>query len=494
MGAYGCSLLIEFLDMKILPPKAVSDSGFLGRSKHALILAVLIVAPLIAQVEVYPRDAHVNLYFPQLADGGTSAQRWQTSFTFVNSASQNVNVKLYLYANDGSPMALDMGGGPTSIVAFSMPANGRTTLRSRMATQTTVTGWAVATASLPIQGTVLFRQFIGSQPAVELSAAATLPSSAYQSPANRNLGIALANVYSAPISVSLGAFDQNGALLGTVQLSLAAREHRSFNLWQALPGLPADFLGSVQLWSHQDTPSYQFLAWTLNEDGGVLSTLPSGRLEWPVAHWDRIWLVFQKALDAAKRRYPSLDWNSPSVRLEINAKWYGLDGKEAINATSHSDGTLKIPYSISELISDSQSELGWLVAHELGHQVQFRGRKLVFDSSNQETDADIIGLQLCLDAGFDPYAAAGTLAKLAMVTGTAGLSAQVMQDYDVALGLYPHLSWGTRINNLWNLIVQVCQIPSNKAACARFKAFQHPDLPGGVPLALPHDANLPERR
>lgn len=403
---------------------------------HAI--AFVLALPLSGQVEVYPRDAHVNLYFPQLADGGNATQRWQTSFVFVNSSSQTVNVLLYLYANDGSPLPLDLGEGPASRVTLSIQPLGRATLRSRMATSSIVTGWAVANATLPVQGTVFFRQFIGDQPGVELSASATLPSPAYQSPANRNLGIALANVYSVPISVSVRAYDQGGAAVGSALLPLSPREHRSFNLWEVLPALPSKFIGSVQMWP--DVPSYVFLAWTLNEDGGLLSTLPSGRIEWPIAHWDRIWLVFQKALEAAKLRYPAANWDTPPVTLKIDPRLYGRDGRDVINAFSSTDGSVRIPYSISELISDSQSELGWIVAHEVGHQVQFRNGKLQYDPSNVETDADIIGLQLCLDAGFDPYAAAGALAKMAMVSGTSGLTAQTATDHNVTIGLDQHLS------------------------------------------------------
>jgi hypothetical protein len=62
-------------------------------------------------------------------------------------------------------------------------------------------------------------------------------------------------------------------------------------LGQLIPSLPANFLGSVLMApATQAEERWQFLAWTANEDAGMLSTLPPGRAEWPISHYDRIWL------------------------------------------------------------------------------------------------------------------------------------------------------------------------------------------------------------
>src|SRR5262249_9519657 len=113
-------------------------------------LAVLISLPSAAQ-EVNLRDAHVNLWFPHLADGGTAAQQWQTWFTFVNPEQLSVDVTLNLIGNDGSPLTLDLGQGLASSLSFSVPPFGRRTFRSLMASPVTLTGWAFARATLPIQ-------------------------------------------------------------------------------------------------------------------------------------------------------------------------------------------------------------------------------------------------------------------------------------------------------------------------------------------------------
>ena len=54
---------------------------FLARPSLFLLLAAGL--PLMAQFD--PEGAQVISYFPQLADGGSDAQRWTTSLTLVNS-------------------------------------------------------------------------------------------------------------------------------------------------------------------------------------------------------------------------------------------------------------------------------------------------------------------------------------------------------------------------------------------------------------------------
>jgi hypothetical protein len=173
------------------------------------------------------------------------------------------------------------------------------------------------------------------------------------------------------------------------------------------------------------------------------------------------------------------------VELDTPLELFNSANQPVFNAISRSSGVLQIPYSMSELISDSPSEIAFIVAHELGHQIQYRTRSLVFplvDGNNPETDADIVGMVLSLSAGFDPYAAAGAIGKLAMGTGTAGLQAQAYQDTEVSLGVDPHLSWGTRINNLWTLLNAACAAPPVSATCQQYKNLVHPDFPASTPL------------
>jgi len=86
-------------------------------------------------------------------------------------------------------------------------------------------------------------------------------------------------------------------------------------------------------------------------------------------------------------------------------------------------------------------------------------------------------------AGYDPYAAAGTLDKLGMATGTANLDIQMWEDSQLAKDA--HGSFSTRIDNLTIFIEFVCGYSSQlQAACGTYKQIVPPNFPGipSVPL------------
>ncbi len=434
--------------------------------------------PLSAPAQYFdPESAHTNLYFPHFADGGPINDRWQTSIVLLNpSWTSEASLTLRFYDDRGRPLALDLGYGLRSSLAIRIPAKGTKVLRSRMASPRLVTGWAKGDASLPVQATVLFRQYQNGRPVVELSAVAAEPTLMYYSIATKWTGVAVVNPSEEPLDVLISPIDRNGNDLVETTVSLAAHEHRSFNLGALMPGLPEDFQGSILIGAAWE-PRH-LLAWTLHVDRGLISTLPSGAVARFGSHRDRIWKVYRKVVDSATwilRDAGVLDLSAKPLRLTISTK------REPINAYALSDGSeIYVTISLAELINDSPSELAWVIGHELGHIVQARyGGNLFLE--NPELDADLFGMLACLGAGYDPYAGAGTLAKLSMASDTGGLLAQIVNDlFDT------HQSYNTRIQNMFDHLQKICDDPDlNETLCKAYKSVYHPHFPEWVPLESP---------
>ena len=413
------------------------------------------------------------MYFPEVIDGGPATSRWQTSLRFLNpNTITTANILINFYSDNGKPLALDFGSGLQTTLSVSVPPNGTATLRSRMASSTILTGWAIAAATIPVQGVLFLKPIQNITPAAELSMPATLPSPRFRSTATKFLGLGVSNVYSdGPISASIAVFDSNGNTMGTRIIIVPALGHSFVTLNQLFPSLSDTFSGSVDI--STSGPQLQFAAWGLNSDSatGVSSSLPPGLQSWPIDHWDRIWLVYRKVLWAAQTVLTPNGVNLAPVRLDISYE-------PIVNAMAKRDGTIQINIALSELISDSPSELAFAVAHELGHIVQYRTGIFAFYPDNPEFDADQWGMLLSLVAGFDPYASAGTLAKLSMATGDASLISQAFDSLSGDL----HGSFNTRIDNVYNVMVAICSTPDYASFCSLHKGGVHPHLPPAAPL------------
>jgi len=421
-----------------------------------------------------PEDAHVDLYFPHLADGGPAKDQWQTAFVFVNPhPSLPANLILFVFGNDGQQLALDLNGGFGSVQGFTVPPSGSVTVRSPISSPTTVTGYAFAKADLPLQATVLFKRIMNGVPQAEISAAATLPSQQYVSPATRDLGVAVVNIYNSPKSFLITALDSNGVQAGSSSLNLASQEHLSFTLSDRIPSLPADFSGSVRI-VPSALPGDQFLAWTLNVDGGVMASLPPGRSSWPVSHVDRIWLVYRKLLAAAPAAVAGLGINDVNLNA-LGVVHLVISPEQVINAFAQ-PGVVQIDLSVSQLISDSPSELAFIVGHELGHVAQFQhGTTLTV--ADAEQDADLFAMTLMILAGYDPYGGSGALAKLSMVSGKAALLSPTFDDLTD-----PPSSFAARQGSMFSNLTVACAQPAFMGYCEAYKTVIHPNFPSTAPF------------
>ena len=324
-------------------------------------------------------------------------------------------------------------------------------------------------ASNSVQGVATYSALENGSPRYSISVPASLPTINYFSAATPDLGIAVGNIYSSEVSIVITAKSNDGSSsYGT--MTLPAQGKRAKLLSEIIPDLPQDFVGTVSI--NAEDLRYYFSALALRGDGGVYSSLPSGEIALPAPHFFVIWNVFSqlRSTVASEELIP----DPYSIELEINEE-------PVINAYGHSGG-IQINLALAELLADSESELAFIIGHELGHVYQFRTGEQFYHPDNAELDADVWGLWLSLLSGYDPYAGAGALAKMAMVAGRADLASQYLVQI---LHGDEHGSFNERLDFIYDNIVDLCK--EARAACTDYRKIFHPHFPdeGKLLLAAP---------
>jgi hypothetical protein len=424
--------------------------------------------PPAARAQPRPAAALVNLYFPQIADGDFAGGRWQTALTLVNPNEEAVSATLRLFDDNGGGLRVDFGSGLGSQFDVTVPARGSLSVATAPSSLPVRSGWARVYADGPLLGSASFRLWLGGKAVQEVTAPSALPGLAYVSYANRDLGVAVANPNNRQLRVDAKLRLANGAELPSSRIVLPPFGHTAFNVKDRFPAATAQ--DSVLTLEAVDPPVDEFIAWTMNTDAsGTFSSLPAGTVVPPYPHWDRLWNAFLRVGRVALSN--DLLRTLPEFRI--------LDGQEA-NAYAAGGKEIVVYLGLAELLGDSESDLAFVVAHELGHIVQQRTGIQLFHE-NEEFDADMWGALLALEAGYDPYGAAGALAKLAMATGSAGL----MSQFEQQLSADAHKSFNTRLEEVYHFLVMVCNVnDETRAACRDYKRIMHPHLPD-VPLSLP---------
>ena len=196
---------------------------------------------------------------------------------------------------------------------------------------------------------------------------------------------------------------------------------------------------------------------------GITSSLPSGSFSLPKDQTTEIRKIFKHLVKTLNTQTDGL--------LAIGQPRLEISTEPIINAFAMASiHTIQINLALAELLADSPSELAWIIAHELGHLYQASNGQL-FDPTNAELDADAFAVLATLLALYDPYAGAGTLGKLAMLTQQTGLLAQFFDNL-----LTPHTSFSNRIGEIFDVITSVCGIVP--ASCEGLRDIFHPHLPG----------------
>ena len=436
--------------MKMLVQSVVS-LAFLCSTPHFLSAQLV---PLV------PRSANTWSYFSHIADGGG----WQTIFTISNPNRNPVFVRIFFQDPEGQDLYLDLKGyGPSGSVEFEIPALGTVEFTSSAADSAVRVGWATLFASNSVQGVATYSALENGSPRYSISVPASLPTIHYFSAATPDLGLAVGNIYSSEVSIVIRAESNNGSSFHG-NMTLPAHGQRAKILSEVIPDLPRDFVGTVSIGA--ENIGYLVSALTLRSAGGVYSSLPSGEIARPDPHQFVLWNVFSQLHSTVA--FEELIPDPYSIELEIIE-----DG--AINAYGHGGG-IAIHLGLAELIADSESELAFVVGHELGHVYQSRTGEQRYNPENRELDADVWGLLLSLLSGYDPYAGAGALAKLNMFAGRADLDSQYLQQITSV-----HGSFNERLDYIYDTIVDICK--EQQVACNSYRKFFHPHFPEG-PLLL----------
>ena len=420
-------------------------------------LAFLCATPHFLSAQLVPRSANTWAYFSHIADGGG----WQTTFTVSNPNRNPVSGRIFFQDSEGQDLCLDLKGHDLSDgIEFEIPALGTVEFTSSATGPDVRVGWATLQASNSVQGVATYSALENGSPRYSISVPASLPTIHYFSAATPDLGLAVGNIYSSEVSIVIGAESNNGSSFHG-NMTLPAQGHRAKILSEVIPDLPRDFVGTVSI---ETKNAGYFSALTLRGAGGVYSSLPSGEIARPAPHFFVIWNVFSQLRSTVA--FEGLIPDPHTIELEIKEE-------PVINAFGNSGG-IQINLALAELLADSESELAFIIGHELGHVYQFRTGEQFYHPDNAELDADVWGLLLSLLSGYDPYAGAGALAKMEMLAGRADLASQYLLQI---LHGDEHGSFNERLDFIYDNIVAICK--EEQVACNSYREFFHPHFPEG---------------
>lgn len=437
------------------------------KKKLAPVLAVFSSLALMPAQQ--PKSAHVKLYFAQVADGGPAEGKWQTAFRFLNLSPFDATVTITLYNQGGSRWAIDLGSGLKDQNTLMVPSLGSRVVRSAMTSATVQMGWAEVSSTQPVVGLASFTMWSGGKALQEVTTPSAQPTMDYDSYATGDLGVAIANPFSYPVTVKVSAADEDGGSLGSGQtIELPVKGHTVFNVRDKFP-LFAGKSGWIEIVG-RNIPADRFIAWTMNADpSGTFASLPDGGQKYPQVHEDRIALAFARLMEGTDGA-----WDGGLPRLTVTKDQFVM-----ANVTGSS---LTVSVGAAELLNDSEDELAALLAHLLGHALQNQNGGAQIFSTDRDTDAEAWSVIVMLVSFYDPYAIGGLHGKLHAATVNGG-SQTLMENKTVA---DEHAAVHTRSEKFLQTISNVCNLDSTvTAACTMFKKIYHPSLPGMGVLTVP---------
>jgi hypothetical protein len=290
---------------------------------------------------------------------------------------------------------------------------------------------------------------------------------AFQTYADRYTGFAVANPSEYVIRCSGTLTDNIGNILGTKSFTLSGRGQTSFGVGDAFnlsSTSPTSYLLTCTWTNTTINPApAPFSALAIAGDSrGITSSMPTGDFAMPGSSYRLAWNAFYHLVKAFNSK-SGFEVGQPVVRL-LN--------DPIINATYDSaNNIVTVNLALIELLADSPSEVAYVIAHALGHAHQrLAGNN--FDP-NVELDADQFSLFGLLFTGYDTYAAAGALGKLAVASEQSGLVSPLFDN----LHEDPHKSFTTRMGLIMGESQTVCGLPQAADLCGMQQSLFHIHMP-----------------
>ncbi|MBI2817444.1 MAG: M48 family metalloprotease [Acidobacteria bacterium] len=428
------------------------------------VLVIYSVSVPLAHSQSMPATAQTDFYFAHITDGGSDDEKWTTQIRFVNSNPFAVSGNLQFYSQDGTPLLVDLGGGSFSSFGEPVPAFGSLLLETKGTSPVLRTGFAKGTFDAPVQATAEFRLWKNGRFGTGVSVDGISPNTQFVTFADSSSGIAVANPNSSAVSCTVQFLNASGFIVKKDSISLGPLNQTAFVLGSRF-ALPDNSTGSAYVGCSQPVAS---LAIAGNKNG-ITGSMPSGAFAVPSNQQARIQRLF-KHLVKVLNAVPNNELSVGQVNLRIGSSLI-------LNASAITSSNLVfVELAVAELLADSDSELAYVIAHELGHIFQ-ASKGLQFYASNRELDADRFAVVAALWAGYDPYAGAGALGKLAMVTVNTSINAQLFDNLTD-----PHTSFSNRMGSMYSLIVSACSSPDWDAFCSSTRNTLHPHMP--TPLGV----------
>jgi len=295
---------------------------------------------------------------PQIASAGG----WDTSLTLVNLGTDQGEMQLNFFANDGNSLSLPFtfpqqpSSGASYASSFDQVVNPGATLildTTGPALESTWTGSSQVLTNENIGASAIFTNTASGQSAVvpleTRNAGSFLV--AFDNTRSVSTGVAIANVSASTASVNVTIRNDAGVLIGAGSISLAANGHTSFMLTDRTQGFPvtAGMRGTVEfnapsggqisvlgLRANAITNGSGFALTTLpvlmraGLAGGTLAHLASGggyqtEARWPNGNdvFNVNWATAQAGTTASQlvdSNLPAIDWSGAKVHL-----WSGID-------------------------------------------------------------------------------------------------------------------------------------------------------------------------